>query len=406
MPRQPPVEPRPKNRHAAVCWNRGTNPRCGIVGFAWALALATCLLVPKHALAAPPTLSKDSGLVHDWMVAKKLSTNRVTRLYVEVDSLRGELDKLKLDVNVKSVSDDTDARRVQQLEVPVDAKKGVYPFELRLYVSRTLRFEDGSIKDDVGNLLINCDYSFSPTVEVYGFGERFVDSYMSIASRYEVGVGCRPLTWVIGAPTIEGAVADPSITSALLARNPPAGVAKALKKLEASRTDIVSFLESDEAAVIVDLAFSVFEETEQSEIKVKVFEGDTLVAANGTRTATPTERILRPPATARYRAVLRPRLVARITDKIEVRAQTYLKFAWPFEPYRQNGEYDWRADTSVGVVFDIDKEEKVRIEARFEQWFDNAPPGGVLQLSNGSRQVLTAEERHNRVSFIVSFKAK
>jgi hypothetical protein len=75
----------------------------------------------------------------------------------------------------------------------VDAQMGVertfYPHALRFKTASKFIFSPSSIQNEMTSILVNYDYYLSKNVEVYGFIERFSDSYMGIKQRYESGFG-------------------------------------------------------------------------------------------------------------------------------------------------------------------------------------------------------------------------
>jgi len=72
---------------------------------------------------------------------------------------------------------------------------GVYPRQLRLAAGASLRFEDKQdgrdFNEDVTSILANYDHYLTPRLELFGFVERFTDSFLRIDQRYEIGLGVK-----------------------------------------------------------------------------------------------------------------------------------------------------------------------------------------------------------------------
>ncbi len=79
----------------------------------------------------------------------------------------------------------------EAVSVSVDLNKGTYPRELRLTYQTDIKHKEGKLQEEFSKLLLNYDYHPRPYLEIFGFAERFDDSYLSIAARYEAGFGAK-----------------------------------------------------------------------------------------------------------------------------------------------------------------------------------------------------------------------
>jgi len=66
-----------------------------------------------------------------------------------------------------------------------------YPIEARFLVESGFVLDGDFLKESVSKLVLNVDQHPGVGSEVFGFAERFSDSYMSIDDRYEVGGGAK-----------------------------------------------------------------------------------------------------------------------------------------------------------------------------------------------------------------------
>jgi hypothetical protein len=87
--------------------------------------------------------------------------------------------------------DDAGVQTKSTLASSIAFKKGEYPRQFRFNINTRVLYQEGNLEENVTSYLLNYDYYMRPKFEVYGFVERFTDTYLSIDHRFEIGFGIK-----------------------------------------------------------------------------------------------------------------------------------------------------------------------------------------------------------------------
>ena len=127
------------------------------------------------------------------------------------------------------------------------------------------------------------------------------------------------------------------------------------------------------------ISFSFLKEIEQAEI----VDSDTTL-----------------PGEERFRFVIRPKIVLRVTENLRLNGYCYVKLP-AFEPRERDDKLDYRVDAQIGANLELSQDcygnEKVGLNVRYDYRFDNTPPCAVL---NGA--LYTASRSHGTATLGIS----
>ena len=255
-------------------------------------------------------------------------------------------------------------------------------------------------------MMVNYDYHFTPWFQVYGFVERFSNSYLSIKQRYEIGTGISFELDLFNKEKIDkelNSIRSKSeedyekfkniygnITDALyeefrtyldnLPDDTPVEkhakylISSKFEDLEKEEKRIKQAFKKKYAKLSVGLAISLFSELEQAEINVYFDEERTV---NGVETIQATETTsITLDMEHKFRFVLRPLVVFRPSDDLTLMAFKYFKC--PLGSPTENGERDYRTDALIRAEFELKKAagwaEKLSFILEYQRHYDNLPP--------------------------------
>ncbi len=98
-------------------------------------------------------------------------------------------DNLTASITFNSTSNETDIEDQARLSIDAAASRGTYPSQLRLDLGAQVEFDDNQVEENVTDILLNYEHYFSPWFMIYGFAERFSNSFLAIDQRWEGGGG-------------------------------------------------------------------------------------------------------------------------------------------------------------------------------------------------------------------------
>ena len=285
---------------------------------------------------------------------------RMTKLLAElVTEERGERAlKGAVAVGFNSASTPSGKDNLDKFKVSGEIKRGRYPSEFEFAAQILLQLREGELQEEVS--VFRTDYEHHPheKLEVYGFAERFSNSFLSIDQRYEVGggmywspirLGLRPIigrspslriledpfpldeAWRYlncgksradsqneggqqGAGTPEGC-AEQERTAALKHAG-AAPTSEDLKTLEFFRVRAINSVEYREARVTMGVALSLMAEIEKASIET------TAIGEQGESSPFIVDLL----AERTFRLTVRPTLLLRATDRATLRVHPYFKF--------------------------------------------------------------------------------
>ena len=362
----------------------------------------------------------------------------VKKFFEFLNTKNEELNRLNISVGAGFKGDWSGKKELYKLDIESEISKGIYPNEFRFKAGASIQLIDKTLQEDVTSLMVNYDHHFKPWLEVYGFVERFSNSYLSIKQRYEIGAGIsfeldlldttkkidKELNTIRDKSekfmNIHGNITDEvykefrEYLDKLEDDSPDKKLAINLLRskyedLEKEEKRIKQAFKKKYAKLSVGLAMSLFSELEQAEIKAYF---DEIKEENGEQViqkATETTSILLD-MEHRFRFVLRPSVVVRPTDDLTLMAFKYFKY--PLNSPYQNGERDYRTDALIRAQLVLKKDAggaaKVSLIIEYQQHYDNFPPrlsqSKIDKFANG--KILRdgykiAEDTHEEFKFML-----
>ncbi len=316
---------------------------------------------------------------------------------------RDDLFPFNLGVDLSFQGNRAGESNLYKLNIKTDFSSYQYPGEFYFQAGTALQFSNNVVQEDVTKLIINCNYYLDPWIKVYGFVERFSNSFLSLQHRYEIGGGFmlelnlfkkkkekerekklyRDSVKKHAKPNSEekkDGVYDIAWLREKFENEELTPYNDASKKLDEVKKEEKIFLKSLEkkfARVSLSLAFTIFSEFEKAEIETYV---DDIVTGEDGKI-----RICEGAATARFplegeqrfRAVLRPMARLNLTENFFLLAYIYLKGPLN-KPYRTAGRLDYRSDGLLRAEFKVGNPFKwaknLTIFFEYQRHYDNLPP--------------------------------
>jgi len=161
------------------------------------VALALIILICSSQIAAAQDLKAQ---VRSLRAVFKENKTLVNDKDEPVSTFFAYLDKLmevKSDLGASSVTIsaagcfDNGRYSAGAVDVKTSIARDLYPHTLRFEAASKFMFSPASVQNELTSILINYDHYLSKKVELYGFIQRFSDSFMSIKQRYESGLGIK-----------------------------------------------------------------------------------------------------------------------------------------------------------------------------------------------------------------------
>lgn len=291
-----------------------------------------------------------------------------------------------LEVTLQGALRGDDTKSVDAFQFATEASFAYlgYPTETRFRASTSFTSDSrlSTFKENVTRLVANVEYHPGDPSEVFGFAERFTDSYMQVDQRYEVGVGVKLRLWKARLTRLGGERLQPlrdlaieSLQAAVVQAYPlgsrtdttiPADVARLESSLDAL-SGLRRGLEDDPevTTAMVSISAAVLTEFEKARLKVP--------SANNPASMEDLELGGR----QRYRLSLRPRVEWKPVDRIKVRGTTFFKLPL-FSPWKDStsGRTDYRIDTELRTEFSLSSGDGGRfsLQLGIENYYDHAPP--------------------------------
>ncbi|MDH3285787.1 MAG: DUF481 domain-containing protein, partial [Acidobacteriota bacterium] len=301
---------------------------------------------------------------------------------------RKKEDELTSKITLNSVSNDTDSADNARLWVDAAVKQGSYQGQLRFALGAQVEFKNETVEENVTNLVVNYDHYFRPWFEIYGFAERFSNSYMGIDQRWEGGGGI--LLEYDGRARSRDRFCDSRGGTARGYSGREVKLTRRARERMAQYKDVVrqellreGFIERDtleeycsyapgiakrNAKLQLGLALSAFSDFEQP----KAF---TLTARwADEREEDPATMELTPSSSQRLHFTVRPNVTWRPSSGLQVDALYYHKFAADPQDAPWGGS-DQRGQWTVAVDFTLsDASPKVSLTGSWTRYEDSRPP--------------------------------
>jgi hypothetical protein len=318
-------------------------------------------------------------------------------------------------------------RRTSKASISADFSAGQYPGQFRLRAGASLDYDSSrddasKVSEDVTHVLLNYDHYFSSWLEGFGFVERFSDTFMSVNHRYEVGIGIK-FEGLLGrgekrriktgsGEKYRGAkkkVSDVIESGCLVDKEGGRLDLQALLPGKGARDILGEYLDKNEARFEIGVSIAVLAEFAQTDaLKFKV--GYPL-PGGGTESS---DQSLRPPGTTVYRASIRPNMLYRLSDGVELSTRFYYKPAFGRDAVK-DGTRDVLLDWQARLKWDLaplkpGSEKKVSLLITYSWYYDSTPddvtsmlpalagrigvPEDQLEVTSGR---LRADKRHSVV---------
>jgi hypothetical protein len=369
-----------------------TNLFCKTLLFVFAVVLvALSMSIPSYAediAAITEKLEKElpeTGASH-WQVTVKEIIDFLKKKEKEVPPL-------SLSIGAGFNGHKAGEEGLYKLDLKTKMTYDAYPNEFRFNAGTNVQLKNGKLQENVTSLLINYDHYLETWLEIYGFAERFSDSYMSILKRYETGGGIKLELDLLGHNLKQELTTyktkakaykkfEKHITKILDdTKSPPEDKAlsleqlKALKALEKEGTRIVEALKKKYAWLSLGMAVTVLSELEKAEIETFA---DDIVEENGTTRIQETTKTTKIALDGehRFRIVLRPSIVIRPWPTLSLEGMHYMKYPLG-SPKRVDGRLDYRTDSHVLLRLILPKvpnwAKEVALIFGYHRHYDNIP---------------------------------
>lgn len=322
-----------------------------------------------------------------------------------------ELNRFNISVGAGFKGDRAGEKELFKLDIESEISKGIYPNEFRFKAGATTQLKNDTLQEDVTRLMVNYDHHFKPWLQVYGFVERFSNSYLSIQQRYETGGGISfELDLLNTTKKINNeldTIGNKSEKDYKKYRNiyenmtekvykkfrdyldnlddsPPHKklmidtklLRSKLEDLEKEEKRIKQAFKKKHAKLSVGLAMTLFSELERAKIEaffdeIKEENGEQVIQ----EATEPTPILL--DEEQKFRFVLRPSVVIRPTDDLTLMGYKYFKCPLG-SPYKNGGKRDYRTDALIRAELVLKKDagwaNKVSLIIEYQRHYDNSPP--------------------------------
>lgn len=292
-----------------------------------------------------------------------------------------------------------------KLDVSTKISYDIYPHTFRFDAATSAQVKNNELEENILSLLVNYDYHFYHWLEIYGFAERFSDSYLSILQRYETGGGIKfeldflDSKWKKKIKSYKGASTvykemKKAIVDIYKDHDSTAHKDLLLGKLSALKSEgirIVEALRKKKAWLSLGMAFTVLSELEKAEIS-SIVDVEATPANNTSENGNengvePTPEANDPekfplPAEHRFRFVLRPSFILRPVPNVSLSGMFYIKYPLG-RPHRveiEEGEWrrDYRMDYFAQLKLTLPKTpgwaKEIALVFAYQRHFDNLPP--------------------------------
>jgi hypothetical protein len=375
--------------------------RCNFWGTAWLSILIAVLLFLSIPVCA-------DGCPGDSEEEMKKDDEEWTKKFAEISDFlekkKNDLFPIELMVDVSFNGHKAGDNSLFKLDIRVDIDSREYPSKFRFKAGTTLQFKNNILQEDVTTLLVSYNYYLEPWLMMYGFVERFSDSFLSIQHRYEIGGGimfeldlgkkkreivrekesyqCQfekvfkekmPETWNDAGDAI-------SLRKKIEDHLPSFYYYNSKKKadeLVKEEKCFFNILKKNLTRVSASLAFTIFSELEKAEIETFIDEqitgedGTTRICEGTTPTKFPLE------GEQRFRFTLRPRLEIKIGENFSIKGHIYLKYPLG-KPQKVFGRTDYRYDGSLRAELNVSMPfswaKKAALFFEYQRHYDNLPP--------------------------------
>jgi hypothetical protein len=133
--------------------------------------------------------------LRDWLAARLGAEKAADALLAKSEEfIKAKQDRERMSLTLGSaLAGDVVEGKLSRSLVNVDARanRGIYPDELDFRFSSLVEVQDGDFKEYVSAMQLSYERYILPSVELFGFFERFSDAFLHLDQRYEVGLGMK-----------------------------------------------------------------------------------------------------------------------------------------------------------------------------------------------------------------------
>jgi hypothetical protein len=364
-----------------------------------------------------PDKEKEKESYRKWMDEFKLAGKFIKEMEAERRDLKLEL---AAGFNGNRAGENNNFHK---LDVAAKIRRGGYPHQLRFVAETSVLYEDNSLREDVRTMLINYDYHVLPSLETFGFVERFSNSYMSIKQRYEIGIGIKYELELLGLVKKKCEVdsfeeksktyskLENYIKNTLSKKKPDADIKPLLEQvieLKKEAQDILNYTKKEYSKLELGMATSLFVELEQAELETEIADPN---MDEDTEVTISTEKFHESDQFLRWS--IRPSLLYRPTEFLVLEGLVYWKYRLD-DPVRQNGDLDFRRDLILKATLAMPKTagwaDKASLTFEYRQQYDNIPPSLSIDVVNSYLEEgrilspITAQKWHHQFKFMINLK--
>jgi len=278
-----------------------------------------------------------------------------------------------------------------------------YPNEFIFKANIDLQLKNSELQDNVTSMLINYEKYLFPILKVYGFVERFSNSYMGIQERWEIGGGAK----------IEGNFFLPKDKRKKIEeyesnlytqdeflkwvnkkdfydKEEKKYIKDSLYRINSNWANLKTAIKKRYSRLNLGLAFSIFSELEQAQIVTPVKENEVV---DGIIEEIESTQKFQLPAKQRLRFVVRPSIIFRPTSELSFYGHYYFKY--PLGTVQDDYKYGYEGEETE---LDLRKEllliaelklsnvvnwaKNVSLSFEYHRHYDRRPPGLSTDLVN------------------------
>lgn len=319
--------------------------------------------------------------IDDFMKDKKNLKNDLGKIKAMKED-EAALGKPSISIETGFKGDRAGENSLYNLDIGARLDYTKYPNEFRFQTGTSVQFKNKEMIENVSSALVNYDRFLAPWLKIYGFAERFSNTYLSIQQRYEIGTGCKFVYNLLNSKrakkkldqyeSIEDSLGDfkYKIYESLESKDDRNALDEPIDTASKRAKYIRETYKKKNKSLELSMAFSLFADLEQAELEVSTCETiDGMII--------PTTKKIPPKPDQRLRLTLRPRVVFSPNDYLTLSGHIYFKYALTGET-RVNGHRDLRKDglarLEIKMPSDLKWAQKLSFILEYQYHFDSVPP--------------------------------
>jgi hypothetical protein len=367
---------------------------CNFLGIVRLFILITVLLFLSIPVCAGDNPGKEE---EDAKQADKEWVQKIEEILIFFTDRKEQLYPISLSMDVGFNGHKAGDSSLFRLNISTDFISYQYPSEFIFKAGTALQFKNNILQEDVTTLLVGYNYYFKSWLKMYGFVERFSDSFLSIQHRYEIGGGIsfKCNLWKKEREierekeyyrckleeVFNEAVSDAVSLRECIVNDLPSlyyyNTKKKADELVKEEKCFYDMLKNKFARVSASIYFTIFSELEKAEIETCIDEQ--ITGEDGTirifEGTIPTKFPLE--GEQRFRFTVRPRLEIKIRENFTINGHIYLKYPLG-KPQKAFGRTDYRYDACLRPELKLESPfswaKKMFLYFEYQRHYDNLPP--------------------------------